>query len=161
MMKSLILETATRLVALLMMVVAIFMLLRGHNAPGGGFIGGLIAATAFALYSIAYGVDMTQRALRVQPATLVAIGLLLALVSGVMALAIDDEPFTGLWLFVEFGSGIGVDEEAPTHGVGHDASGHSEGGLPLSTVLMFDTGVFLVVLGTVLSVLFTLEREEG
>ncbi|HYI68762.1 MAG TPA: MnhB domain-containing protein [Skermanella sp.] len=60
MMDSLILRTATRLLLSLMLLFSFFILLRGHNEPGGGFIGGLIAASAFALHSIAFG----PRALR-------------------------------------------------------------------------------------------------
>ena len=54
-MNSLILNTATRFLVALMLVFSIYLLWRGHNEPGGGFVGGLIAAIGFALYAIAYG----------------------------------------------------------------------------------------------------------
>ena len=54
----------------LLLLFAVFLLLRGHNEPGGGFVGGLVAAAAFALYAIAYGVERARRALLVKPLTL-------------------------------------------------------------------------------------------
>ena len=54
-MNSLILSAATRFVSPLMLAYSLFILLRGHNEPGGGFIGGLIAATAFALTAVVQG----------------------------------------------------------------------------------------------------------
>ena len=55
-MTSSILQTATRFLMPLLLLFAVFLLLRGHNEPGGGFVGGLVVAAAFVLYSIAYGV---------------------------------------------------------------------------------------------------------
>ena len=56
-MTSSILQTATRLLMPLLLLFAVFLLLRGHNQPGGGFVGGLVVASSFVLYSIAFGVD--------------------------------------------------------------------------------------------------------
>ena len=138
-MNSVILSAATRVLVSLMLVFSLFMLLRGHNEPGGGFIGGLLAATGFALYAIAHGTEAARRALRVDPRAIAMAGLALALLSGLMA-ALAGAPFlTGLWWFVDTGNG--------------------GKGLPLSTVLMFDIGVYLVVVGAVLTLVFALEEE--
>ena len=51
----------------LLLLFAVFLLLRGHNQPGGGFVGGLVVAASFVLYSIAFGVDAARRALLVRP----------------------------------------------------------------------------------------------
>ena len=67
-------RTAARLLMPLLLLFAVFLLLRGHNEPGGGFVGGLVAAAAFALYAIAYGVDRARRALLVKPLTLLGVG---------------------------------------------------------------------------------------
>ncbi|MEM6490462.1 MAG: MnhB domain-containing protein, partial [Pseudomonadota bacterium] len=56
-MNSIILRAGTQIIAGLLLLFSIFMLLRGHNEPGGGFIGGLIGATGFVLYAIACGAD--------------------------------------------------------------------------------------------------------
>ena len=79
-MTSSILQTATRLLMPLLLLFAVFLLLRGHNQPGGGFVGGLVVAASFVLYSIAFGVGAARRALLVRPATLLGTGLLVAFV---------------------------------------------------------------------------------
>lgn len=74
-MQSLILTTTTRLLAALLLMFSVYALLRGHNLPGGGFIGGLIGATAFILYTIATSVEEAQAALRIDPSNLAMAGL--------------------------------------------------------------------------------------
>jgi multicomponent Na+:H+ antiporter subunit B len=138
-MNSVILRAGTRYLAGLLLLVSIFMLLRGHNEPGGGFIGGLIGATGFVLYAIACGTRDARAALRVSPETLAVSGLLLALGAGLSAAFFGDAFFTGQWLF------IGATDE--------------DKGLPLSTVLAFDIGVYIAVFGSVLSLVFTMEEE--
>ena len=135
---SLILRTGARLLLALLLVFSVFELLRGHNEPGGGFIGGLLAASGFALYMLAFDAGAARKLLRVNPMTLVGGGLLVAAASGAAAL-FKGRPFlTGLWY------------PHPVPGIGK-----------ISTVLLFDVGVYLVVLGTALIVVFTLAEEEG
>ncbi len=137
-MRSLILQTAARLLLPLLVLFSIFVLVRGHNAPGGGFTGGLMAAAAFALYAIAYDVETTRRSLRVEPRTLVAAGLLVASGSGVLSLLAAKPFMTGLW------------EEIRLPGLGP---------VDVGTPLMFDLGVYLVVVGVTLLIIFTLAEE--
>ena len=133
-MTSSILQTATRVLMPLLLLFAVFLLLRGHNQPGGGFVGGLVVASSFVLYSIAFGVDAGRRALLVRPATLLGVGPLVALTSGLPAV-ITGQPFmTAQWIEVPFG---------PT-------------AVALGTPLVFDVGVFLAVIGVVLTIVFTL-----
>jgi multicomponent Na+:H+ antiporter subunit B len=138
-MNSIILVAGTRLLVALFLVFSVFMLLRGHNDPGGGFIGGLIGAIGFVIYAIACGTDAARRALRVAPERIAMAGLGIALFAGVAAVFDGDVFFTGQWLF------LGATE--------------TEKGLPLSTVLIFDVGVYLVVMGSVLSLSFALEES--
>jgi multicomponent Na+:H+ antiporter subunit B len=56
-MTSLILKTTARFLMPFLLLFSVFLFLRGHNEPGGGFTGGLVAAAAFALYSIAFGAE--------------------------------------------------------------------------------------------------------
>ena len=88
-MKSLILRTATRFLMPLLLLFALFLLFRGHNEPGGGFVGGLVVAAAFILYAIAYGVSAGRSALLIDPSTLVGIGLLVAFGTGIAAVLAD------------------------------------------------------------------------
>lgn len=134
--QSLILSTAALYLLPLLLLFSIFLLLRGHNEPGGGFVGGLVAAAAFSLYSIAFDVDRTRRLLRVNPRTLAGTGLLLALASGAIAW-FDGKPFmTALW----------GEQTLPVLG-------------KLGTPLLFDIGVYLVVLGITLKIVFVLSEE--
>ena len=133
-MTSSILQTATRLLMPLLLLFAMFLLLRGHNAPGGGFVAGLVVAAAFVLHGMAFGIDASRRALLVRPPRLLPIGLLVALSSSLPA-AVSGRPFmTGVWM---------------TIGTGPAA-------VALGTPLLFDIGVFLAVVGVVLTIVFTL-----
>ena len=133
-MRSSILQTATRFLMPLLLLFALFLLLRGHNEPGGGFVGGLVVAASFVLYAMAYGVDAGRRALLVDPSTLLGGGLLIALISGVPATLIGLPFMTALWTTVDVESRV----------------------LDLGTPLVFDVGVFLAVIGVVLTIVFTL-----
>ena len=133
-MTSSILQTAVRLLMPLLLLFAVFLLLRGHNQPGGGFVGGLVVAASFVLYSIAFGVDAARRALLVRPSTLLGVGLLVALVSGLPAVAAGHAFMTALWTTVAVGSMV----------------------IAVGTPLVFDVGVFLAVIGVVLTIVFTL-----
>lgn len=139
MVNSVILTAATRLLVALLLLFSVFMLLRGHNLPGGGFIGGLIGATGFVLYAIAQGCSATRAALRVEPQSIAMVGLGIALFAGVLPFVMGDAFFTGQWLF------LGATE--------------TDKGLPISTVLMFDIGVYLVVFGSTLTLVLALEEE--
>jgi glycosyltransferase involved in cell wall biosynthesis len=89
-MNSMILRTGTAFLLPLLLLVSVVILLRGHNEPGGGFVGGLTAATAMLLHMLAFGPEQARRLLPVSPETLIGIGLLLALVSGLPAVFIGD-----------------------------------------------------------------------
>jgi multisubunit Na+/H+ antiporter MnhB subunit len=136
-MQSFILRAATRLLVGLILVFSVYLLFRGHNAPGGGFSGALVAGTAFALFAIAEGPQPVRRALRVQPRVLVAWGLLLAVGSGMIAVIFGRPYLTGLWWTPQ----------------------NLGGALAVGTPLFFDIGVFLVVMGTILTLLLNLEER--
>jgi multicomponent Na+:H+ antiporter subunit B len=136
MLRSLLLETAARALLPLILVFSVFLLVRGHNEPGGGFVGGLVAASAFALVAVARGVEAARRMLRVDPRTLMALGLGVALASAAAPLFLGRPFFTGLW--PEF--------VLPVVG-------------KLGSPLSFDVGVYLVVIGVVLTVLWALMEE--
>jgi multicomponent Na+:H+ antiporter subunit B len=137
--KDLILRTAAAYLTPLLLLFSVFLLVRGHNEPGGGFAGGLVAAAAFVLLSIASGVALARRILRVDPRSLVGAGLLIMLIAGVMVPLLDGRPYlTAAWWQLPLPGGTSI-------GIG--------------TPLLFDVGVYLAVLGTVLTVTFALEEE--
>ena len=83
---SLILATTVKYIIPLLLIFSFFLLLRGHNEPGGGFAGGLVAAAAYALYAIANGVKEAERFLRTEPLKLITIGLITAILSALFPL---------------------------------------------------------------------------
>jgi multicomponent Na+:H+ antiporter subunit B len=138
-MNSVILRATNRLLIGLLLVFSVFLLLRGHNLPGGGFAGGLVAACAFVLQTLCFGVSSARRLLVADPRTVVGAGLLVALAGGLAAMPGGLPFLTGLW---------------------------SAGPLPVvgkaGTPLVFDLGVYLVVTGIVCLIVFSLaEEEEG
>jgi multicomponent Na+:H+ antiporter subunit B len=118
------------------LIFSVFLLFRGHNVPGGGFVGGLVAATAFTLYGMAYGVTEAMQTIRINPRTLIALGLLVAVISGLPAIFLGDAFMTGLWYA----------QPLPVIG-------------KVGTPLLFDLGVYLLVMGISLTIIFTLMEE--
>lgn len=129
-MSTLIFRTMAPALFAIMMLLSLIVLLRGHNEPGGGFIGGLIASAAIALLGMAWGPERTRRALRVPPLAIAASGLMLAVLAGLAALPLGLPFLTGLW--------------AP--------------GKLVSTPMLFDTGVYLVVIGSLSAMALALEE---
>lgn len=138
-MNTLILRTIAPVLTSLMVIYSIVVLLAGHNQPGGGFIGGLIAASAFALYGIACGVAPVRRALYFHPITISGFGMLLAALSGLPSLLLEVPYLTGLWWFPKLMEGVKV---------------------ALSTPLVFDIGVWLVVVGSLVTIALALEEKD-
>ncbi|MGM0452155.1 MAG: Na+/H+ antiporter subunit B [Thermodesulfobacteriota bacterium] len=135
---SLILKTATRLLVSIILVFSVYLLLRGHNAPGGGFSGALVAGTGFALYAMAEGVRPVRRAIGIDPRQLIVFGMTMAILSGLAGGFAGQSFFTGLWWTV-----------AELNNVE----------LVVGTPFIFDIGVFAIVLGTILTLVFALESE--
>lgn len=138
-MNSIILRVGTRYLSGILVLFSLYMLIRGHNEPGGGFIGGLVGSTGFVLYAIACGTKDARDALKLMPQNIAVAGLGISLLAGIAAALFGDPLFTGQWLFIN-----------PTE---------DSKGLPLSTVLVFDIGVYLVVFGSILSIFFAMEEE--
>lgn len=132
-MNSLILQTVAGFLLRLMLLLSIWILLRGHNSPGGGFIGGLIASSAFALYLIAYGFKQFQTLLLIDLPVVLGLGLLCILASGLMSLFYAKPFLTGIWF--------------------------SFLSLKIGTPLLFDLGIYLVVVSSILIIFYALEDE--
>lgn len=138
-MNTVIFRTIAPLVSAVMLVFSIFVLLRGHNAPGGGFIGGLIGAAAMMINALASGPAATRRALRINPMAIAGFGVLLAAASGLLSLP-EKLPFlTGLW------ATLPVNSQA----------------VAISTPMVFDIGVYAVVFGTICALGLTLQDGKG
>ncbi|HZJ36499.1 MAG TPA: MnhB domain-containing protein, partial [Gillisia sp.] len=97
-MKTIILRTASDYLLPVLLIFSIFILLRGHYLPGGGFVGGLIASIAFVLHSFANGLSNTKALLHIHPGFLMPVGLALAFLSAIAPILGFGLPFmTGIW----------------------------------------------------------------
>ncbi|AJD40521.1 Na+/H+ antiporter subunit B [Rhizobium sp. SEMIA 4085] len=137
-MNTLIFRTIAPFLVALMLLFSVFILLRGHNEPGGGFIGGLIAASALAIYGIAAGVPAVRRAILFHPLSIAGAGLMMSAVAGLVSIAAAVPFMTGLWVYPSI---LGVE-------------------VPLSTVMLFDIGVYFVVVGAITAIALALEERE-
>ena len=126
-----VLESVVRIVFPSAMVLALYLLFAGHNQPGGGFVGGLVAGAAFALRYAAGGLDEVSRAGRIPGRYFVGTGLFLASVTSIAPLLVGGE-------LLESGK---IKLHPPVLGE-----------IKISSVLAFDVGVFLVVVGLVLMI---------
>lgn len=133
----LIMQTLTRVLLPLMLLVAIFIFLRGHNMPGGGFIAGLITAVALVVQYMSNGISWTSERIRVDMHKIIASGLLIAVLTGVVAMFFGAPFLTSTYTHIHLPL-IGEFE--------------------LASAMGFDLGVFLVVVGTTVMILLQLGR---
>lgn len=137
-MSTIIFRTIAPLIVAIMLVFSFYVCLRGHNEPGGGFIGGLIAAAAVEVLGLAMGVPQTREALRFDPLAVAGVGVLLAAVSGLASMFIAAPFMTSIWFYLDVGDTV----------------------IPLSTPLFFDLGVYLTVFGSLVAVGLALESDR-
>jgi multicomponent K+:H+ antiporter subunit A len=127
----LIMQTLTRLLLPLMLLVAVFIFLRGHNLPGGGFIAGLIASVALIVQYLANGIQWTSQRIKVDMHWSIGVGLLIAISTGLVAMGLGYPFLTSAFTHLHW----------PVVGE-----------FEVASAIAFDLGVFLVVVGaTVMS----------
>ncbi len=131
-----ILKTASNYLLPLLLLFSVFILLRGHYLPGGGFVGGLVASIAFVLHGFANGNKETRMLLKYHPRSFMPFGLAISLIAAFLPMMNGLPVLTGLW----------VDEPMPIIGL-------------IGSALLFDTGVFFVVIGVALTILFTISES--
>ncbi len=137
-MESVLLKIAASHMRPLLIVLSVVVLYRGHNEPGGGFIGGLMLGSAFILYAMAYGVKKTQKSIFFDPVNLTGLGLLIALASGLPAILMGEIFMTGQWITLFSNTFFE---------------------LKLGTPLLFDVGVYFTVAGMLMLVMFSILEE--
>src|SRR5690606_9352112 len=134
-----ILAMITRALLPFALMFSIFLLLRGHNLPGGGFIAGLMAAIALVLHYVASGTEWTEARLRMRYTRVIAVGLLIAFGTGLGALFFGHPFLSATFTYVH----------VPLIGE-----------VELATAMLFDIGVFLTVIGAVMLMLSRLGAPE-
>lgn len=120
-------------------VVAVYMFLRGHDLPGGGFIAGIIMSLAFILQYMAGGTRWVEDRLRILPVLWIGWGLLLALLTGLGAMALGAPFLTSAFAYADLGW---------------------LGKVPMATALLFDLGVFALVVGATILMLIALAHQS-
>lgn len=122
-----------------LLMLSLMLMLRGHNQPGGGFVGGLVASSSIILMTLAYGPDQVREKLRIDFLRAMFVGLLLAAISGVVGLIVGVAFQDALWW------------KPLIRGIGR---------LELGTPLLFDIGVYIVVFSVTSSIVMAM-AEEG
>ena len=137
-MNSVILQIAARYLRWILIVFAILALYRGHNEPGGGFIGGLMAGLAIVYRGFAFNAFQVKEEMKDRPEKYIAFGLAVILLSYLPSVLRSEALMKGVWVTLP----IPLTE-----------------GIKLGTPLLFDIGVFLSVIGVTLMFVFSLTQK--
>ena len=133
-----ILETVTRIVVFIILTFGIELFLAGHNSPGGGFIGGLVLSSAFVLLYLVYDIETVRKGIPFDFKKIAAIGAFLAIGTGIGSVVFGQEFLT--MAFDYFNLPIFGETE-------------------LSTVMLFEAGVALTVVGVVVTIISTISED--
>lgn len=139
--ESFLLAASIHVVFLLVNIVSIYLLLRGHNLPGGGFIAGLMTGVSFILLGLARGWNTLRKQMPLDPLRLSVVGVTLALITGLLPVLFGQNFLTQyMWHF----------DHVPLFGELH-----------IGTPLLFDIGVFLLVSGMTVKLVTVLIRSTS
>ncbi len=127
----------TRVLMPIAVMVGIYIFLRGHNQPGGGFVAGLVIAIALLMQYMASGFAWTQERKRIEYHTMIGFGVIIAGLTGMGAWLVGQPFLTSAYTYVHLPP---IEE------------------FELATAMLFDLGVFLTVLGAVMLMLYSLSR---
>lgn len=135
---NVILRTVTKLVVFIILTLALYLFFAGHNSPGGGFIGGLVLASAFVLLFLVYDIDTIRKAIPVDFKKVAAFGAFLSVGTGFGSIVFN-VPFL-------------------SHTFGYfDIPFFGE--IELTTVTIFEAGVALVVVGVVITIILSISED--
>lgn len=137
-MKNIILQIALPYIRFFLIFFSIITLFRGHNFPGGGFIGGLMFSGAFIFQALAWDVADSRKTLKIRPAHMIGTGLFTAFISAFSGIVSGRPILSGIWIDIPLLKSYSV---------------------KLGTPLLFDIGVYLTVSGVVLFLIFTIMEE--
>ncbi len=132
---SLIFQIGMKVLTPILLIGSFLIFWRGHQLPGGGFIGGLVAGATLAAYSFCYGAEATLQLIRIKPLSFVFAGLFCALISGALSILAGVQPFEGLWVSVPLLEKLGTPQ-------------------------LFDLGVYLLVMGLAIVFITEILRED-
>lgn len=133
-----ILQTITKLVVFIILTLALYLFFSGHNAPGGGFIGGLVLASAIILLFLAFDIETVIKSIPVDFKLVAALGVLIAVATGLGSFIFDVPFLSQTFAYFDL-PGLGRTE--------------------LSTVTIFETGVALTVVGVVITIILSISED--
>ncbi|UTR09320.1 MULTISPECIES: Na(+)/H(+) antiporter subunit B [Evansella] len=136
----LMLHTITRIVAFIILSFSVFLFFAGHNNPGGGFIGGLMTASALLLLYVSFDLKTIKRVIPFNYSTMIAVGLLIAIATGLNSFLFGDPFLTQYFEYYDL-----------------PVLGETE----LTTALPFDLGIYLVVVGVALLTILTIAEDDA
>ncbi|WP_144463526.1 Na(+)/H(+) antiporter subunit B [Siminovitchia fortis] len=133
-----ILETVTKIVVFIILTVAVYLFFSGHNSPGGGFIGGLVLASAFVLLLLASDIETVKKGIPFDFKRVAALGVFISVTTGLGALLFG-KPFL-----------------TQSHSTFHlPYFGETE----FATITIFEAGVALTVVGVVVSIILSISED--
>nr|ABS70474.1 MrpB [synthetic construct] len=133
------LHTLTRVVTFIILAFSVYLFFAGHNNPGGGFIGGLMTASALLLMYLGFDMRSIKKAIPFDFTKMIAFGLLIAIFTGFGGLLVGDPYLTQYFEYYQI-----------------PILGETE----LTTALPFDLGIYLVVIGIALTIILTIAEDD-
>jgi multicomponent Na+:H+ antiporter subunit B len=133
-----ILHAVTKIVVFIILTLAIYLFLSGHHSPGGGFVGGLVLASAFVLLYLSYDIETIQKGIPFDFKLVAALGAFIAVVSGIGAVVFGEPFLTQTFEYFDL-----------------PILGQTE----LATVTIFESGVALAVVGTVITIMLSISED--
>lgn len=133
------LQSVAKVAFVIIITFSLYLFFAGHNQPGGGFIGALMAAAALVLVAIAFGTEFVEKVLPVDYRKLIAVGIMIAFLTGIGSFVFDAPFLTQAFGYFEL-----------------PVMGKTE----LTTAMLFDLGVYLSVIGVTMNIIFTIGRDN-
>ena len=133
------LQTVTKVVTFIILMFAVHIFFAGHYTPGGGFVGGLLTASAIVLLMLAFGGQTVKKIVPVNYVVMTSVGLLLAIATAAASILFDVPFFTHAYDYFDL----------PLFGK-----------TSLHSAMLFDAGVYLVVVGVTMTIIQTIGEDE-
>lgn len=133
-----ILKTVTKFVVFIILTMAVYLFFSGHNSPGGGFVGGLVLASAFVLLFLAFDVETIKKGIPFDFKLVAAFGVLLAISTGLGSFFFDEPFLTQTFAYFNI-----------------PYFGETE----LATITIFEAGVALTVVGVIVTIILSISED--
>ncbi|XID94551.1 Na(+)/H(+) antiporter subunit B [Paenibacillaceae bacterium WGS1546] len=133
------LQSATKILVFIIMTFSVYILFAGHHNPGGGFIGGLITASALVLLYIAFDLQSVRDIVPVDFNRLAALGVIVSVLTGAASFLFDAPFLTQAFDYFDLPV-LGTTE--------------------LATAVIFDLGVYMAVIGTTMTIITTISEDQ-